>query len=72
MLFSAESKKENITKKFSIAPKLTSQNSPSLNILSEYMLYVHIKYNVITLNDKSGGKCGRFYAGSIMRQFKCG
>ena len=44
MLFSVESKKnKNITKKFCIAFKLTSQNFPSLNILSEYMLYVQIK-----------------------------
>ena len=49
MLVSVESKKEkNITKKFWIAFKLTSQNFSSLNILSEYMLYVHIKYNVLT------------------------
>ena len=49
MLFSMESKKEkNITKKFWIAFKLAPQNFPSLNILSEYMLYVHIKYNVLT------------------------
>ena len=49
MLVSVESKKEkNITKKFWIAFKLTSQNFPSLNILSEYMLHVHKKYNGIT------------------------
>ena len=45
------SKKKIISKKFYIAYKLTSQNFPSLNILSE----------VVTWSDKkNGGKCGRF------------
>ena len=47
MLFNVETKK-NITKKFWIAFKSTPQSFPSLNILSEYMLYAHIKNNVIT------------------------
>ena len=47
MLLSVETKKKNITKKFWIVFKSTSQNFPSLNILSEYMLYAHIKNNDI-------------------------
>ena len=41
MLFNKETEK-NITKKFRIAFKSTSQSFPSLNILSEYMLYVNM------------------------------
>ena len=40
--------------------KPTSQNFPSLNIMNQYMLCVHIKSNVIKLNNKSGGICGKF------------
>ena len=41
--------------------KSTSQNFPSSNITSEYMLRVHIKSNVVAWNNKSGGKFGRCY-----------
>ena len=52
MLFSVETKKslfkniifENYQRSF----KSTSQNFPSLNIMSEYMLHLHIKVNVVT------------------------
>ena len=46
MLFNVETKKI-ITKKFWIAFKSTSQNFPSSNILSEYMLYAHIKNDIV-------------------------
>ena len=44
MLFSVETKKKKLFQ--------NTQNFPSLNIMSEYMLRVHIKANVVMWNNK--------------------
>ena len=59
MLFIAETEKKWI-KVFDRLYKSTSQNFPPLNISVEYMLACLYKNNVVTWNDKSAGKRGRF------------
>ena len=48
MLFSVETKKKILQKSFGLPLNRLPKTSLFLNILSEYMLYVLIKDNVIT------------------------